>query len=105
MKKLLFTLTFLLVPSVGFAGGVIHNSNVSPEYIRTFTRNAASDSADAAHYNPAGLAWFKDGFYLNMGNQFVSKMYSHSYNDGSTTTTWKDEKPVLLYPNLFGVFN
>jgi long-chain fatty acid transport protein len=87
------------------AGSVIHNSNVSPEYIRTFTRNASSDAADAAHYNPAGTVWMANGLYLSIGNQFIMKEYSHSNTNASgVTTTWKDNKPVFLFPNMYVMF-
>lgn len=38
------------------AGGVINKQNLSADYLRTLNRNAATDMADAAAFNPAGTA-------------------------------------------------
>lgn len=91
----------LLLPAVAFAGGVIHNSNVSPEYISSFTRNASIDGADLVHYNAAGAVWMPRGLYLSVGNQFIAKEYSHTYEG----TTYKDNEPVFLFPDLFAIYN
>lgn len=45
----------------------------STEYVRTLNRNASTD-ADAAFYNPAGLAMMdKTGLYINFSNQTLHK--------------------------------
>lgn len=45
----------------------------STEYVRTLNRNASTD-ADAAFYNPAGLAFMdKSGLYINFSNQTLHK--------------------------------
>ena len=46
------------------AGGIINKQNLSADYMRTLNRNAATDMADAAVYNPAGTAMMQDGLYL-----------------------------------------
>jgi len=56
--------------SVLFAGGMVHNSNQSAEYMRTLNRNASTD-LDAAFFNPAGLTTLNDGFYLYLSNQTI----------------------------------
>jgi hypothetical protein len=38
--------------STAFAGAIDNKTNWSAEYIRTFNRNAATDYADIAAYNP-----------------------------------------------------
>ncbi|HPS59304.1 MAG TPA: outer membrane protein transport protein [Spirochaetota bacterium] len=49
----------------------------STEYIRTLNRNASTD-ADAAFYNPAGLAFMKQtGLYINFSNNM---MYKNKYS-------------------------
>ena len=52
-----------LAPSL-WAGSIINKTNLSADFIRTLNRNAATDMADAAVYNPAGTAMMKDGLYL-----------------------------------------
>ncbi|UCF55710.1 MAG: long-chain fatty acid transport protein, partial [Deltaproteobacteria bacterium] len=65
MKKLvtfLFVVGFIFSASSSlFAGGIDTKSNLSAEYIRTLNRNAATDSADAVVYNPAGVMKMEDG--------------------------------------------
>ncbi|NCC45283.1 MAG: hypothetical protein EOM18_17245, partial [Clostridia bacterium] len=68
----------------------------SAAYVRSGTRNAATDAADAAVYNQAGTAFMKDGFHLEMGNQVLLKEYSHKAN----TVKYTDNTPVYLFPNL-----
>ena len=47
------------------AGGVDNKTNWSAEYIRTLNRNAATDYADIAAYNPAGTVKLDEGFIIN----------------------------------------
>ncbi len=47
-----------------YAGGIINKQNLSADYIRTLNRNAATDMADAAAFNPAGTAMMQDGLYV-----------------------------------------
>lgn len=77
MKKL-FTLLFVggLIFSTAsplIAGGVDNKHNFSAEYIRTLNRNAATDSADAVAYNPAGVVKMEDGLYVSLSGQYVKK--------------------------------
>ncbi len=98
MKKalvLLMALAVVLVSVNVFAGGAIQNSNLSAEYMRTLNRQAATDSADAAIYNPAGMALLQNGLYVNLGNQFVFKTYSAEL----AGTTYETTEPSLLFPN------
>ncbi|MBW1744497.1 MAG: hypothetical protein JRJ47_13875, partial [Deltaproteobacteria bacterium] len=66
-------LAFLCVSALVFcltspvmAGGIDNKHNFSAEYIRTLNRNAATDSADATVYNPAGVVRMEDGLYGNL---------------------------------------
>ncbi|MBU1221966.1 outer membrane beta-barrel protein [Myxococcota bacterium] len=104
MKKLFSVLSMTLImgfSSSVFAGGIIHNSNLSPEYARTLTRNGSTDGADIAHYNPAGIVFLPEGTIIAVGNQFIFKKYSHK----SDSFTFTDDKPVFLFPSLFAVHN
>jgi len=50
----------------------------STEYVRTLNRNASTD-ADAAFYNPAGLAFMKaTGLYINFSNSILHKKKMHT---------------------------
>ncbi|MFQ6614280.1 MAG: hypothetical protein ACE5D1_05495 [Fidelibacterota bacterium] len=69
-RKLVTVLVGLLVSNGLFAGGMVHNSNQSAEYMRTLNRNASTD-LDAAFFNPAGLTKLPDGFHLYLSNQTI----------------------------------
>ena len=60
----------ICMPLPAIAGGIFVNSQQSAEYVRLFNRNAATDNADIAYYNMAGLTKMKDGQYLNGSNMF-----------------------------------
>jgi long-chain fatty acid transport protein len=91
--------TTLLVGSAR-AGSVDYLSNQSADYMRTFARNAATDSADVAFYNPAGAAFLRDGLYLNLNTQHVLKYYSIQYEG----TSYESNKPTPILPTLFAVW-
>ncbi len=102
MKKTLFVLLFfaLIFSTEGlFASGMDENPNQSVNYIRTSKRNAATDAADAAFYNPAGTVKLADGMHLNVGTQYVVRKHEHE----AAGTTYTDEGPVF-FPNLHMVW-
>ena len=59
MKKILVVLCvagfIVSLASPLMAGGIINKQNLSSEYLRTISRNAATDAADATVFNPAGV--------------------------------------------------
>jgi long-chain fatty acid transport protein len=103
MKRLV---VFLCVSALVFAvaiplmaGGIENKHNYSAEYIRTLNRNAATDSADAVVYNPAGVVKMADGFYVNLSGQYVFKDYSNTVGG----TEFDQDKPDIA-PSLFALF-
>jgi len=104
MKKILLctgglVLSFAFV-SAAYGGAIDNKTNWSAEYIRTFNRNAATDYADIAAYNPAGTVKLQEGFTLNGSLQYVTKEYENIING----TSFKSDEPSYL-PGLFAVFN
>ena len=103
MKKLLVSLCVagLMVSSASFlfAGGIENKHNWSAEYIRTLNRNAATDSADAVVYNPAGVMKMEDGLYLNLTGQYVLKEYSNTF----AGIEYDTDEPDLV-PSLFTLY-
>jgi long-chain fatty acid transport protein len=79
-----------------FAGGIDNKTAWSAEYIRTFNRNAATDSADIVMYNPAGTTKMEDGFYGNLSVLYVAKDYSNNING----TEFDQDEPSYI-PGLF----
>jgi len=103
MKKL-FTflgtvgLVFFLISSVS-AGGIDNKQNFSVEYLRTFSRNAATDAADVVAYNPAGVMKLEDGGYVNLAIFHALKVYSNTIGG----IEYESDVPSTV-PGLFGVY-
>lgn len=106
MKKILTAGTAMIL-SAGFvfASGIENKSNLSVGALRNLCRNIECERPEAAFYNIAGTTFLKDGFYVELGNQFVIKEYSNTLKTG-TSLDYKatDNTPVLLYPNADIVF-
>jgi long-chain fatty acid transport protein len=103
MKKALVLfcmLAMLIVGSDVFAGSIDYLTNQSPEYMMSFTRTAATDSADIANYNPAGTVFMaKNGLYLNAGVQYLMKPYEQTAGG----TTYEQDEPSII-PNFYAVY-
>jgi long-chain fatty acid transport protein len=113
MKKLLFSFCavglILFLSAQVMAGGAINRTNWSAEYIRTLNRNAATDAADIALYNPAGTVKMDDGFYGNISVHYASKNYANNIDFGTNaiqpafSEQRESDKPSFI-PGLFGVY-
>ena len=103
MKKFITVLFLsslvLLTSSPLIAGGITNKQNLSIEYIRTSSRNAAMDSADAAVFNPAGVTQMGDGFYINTGAFYALKDYSNKIGG----TEYSSDEPSIV-PSLIGLY-
>ncbi|HQI00775.1 MAG TPA: hypothetical protein PLA18_05845, partial [Deltaproteobacteria bacterium] len=97
---LLLMLGFLLVGTAAFAGNIDYLSNQSVEYLMNFSRNGATDAADIATYNPAGLVFLpKDGMYINSSYQYIYLRFSESYRG----QRFEQDQPNPI-PALFTVY-
>jgi long-chain fatty acid transport protein len=88
-----------------FAGGIDNKHNWSAEWVRSLNRNAATDSADAVSYNPAGVMKMDDGFYLNLTGQLALKDYSNTEPNTApfSGTEYSTDEPDFV-PSLFGLY-
>jgi len=98
MKRWLLTVLILGMAVPAFGGGIDNKQNFSAAYVGSLSRNAATDGADAAAYNPAGLMLLKNGTYLEVDLQPFTFDYDHEFN-GETQTA----SPNLIAPMAFGV--
>lgn len=82
-------------------------TNLSPEWIRTGARNASTDGTDILAYNPAGMAFLKSGFHVNIGNQSFLRKPSHEFDLGYGMGVEKYEQDGndLFVPNLYLSYN
>ena len=60
----------LLLVGFAFAGGIVHNTNHSADFIRLMNRNASTD-VDAVYFNPAGLTYLNDGLHFYLSSQTI----------------------------------
>jgi long-chain fatty acid transport protein len=92
-----------------WAGGIINKSNLSADYFRSLTRNAATDAADIVAYNPAGVMKMDNGLYTKLDILYVAKDYSNTVPNqagvpfsGEDGTFSSDEPSVV--PGFFAVY-
>ena len=109
MKKILLCAGSLILSfacvSAAYAGAIDNKTNWSAEYIRTFNRNAATDYADIAAYNPAGTIKLHEGFTLNGSLQYVTKEYENNITLGPGVVYNFDSDEPSYIPGLFAVYN
>ena len=101
-KRFVFLcIVFLITASASplFAGGIDNKTNWSAEWVRMLNRNAATDSADAVSYNPAGVMKMDNGLYLNATGQYAMKDYSNTFNG----TKYETDEPDFV-PSLFALY-
>ena len=103
MRKILVVLCvagfIVSLASPLMAGGIENKHNWSAEWVRTLNRNAATDSADAVAYNPAGVMKMEDGIYVNFTGQYGLKEYSNKF----LGTKYETDEPDFI-PSLFGLY-
>ncbi len=97
MKNFKITLLTFFLVSTGCEGWLYASEfGRSVSFTRTQGRAAAVGSLDAAYYNPAGLAAIKDGFYIDVGYQVMTKTtaYEAFHMNG------EDNTPSMFIPNF-----
>jgi long-chain fatty acid transport protein len=90
------------------AGGIINKQNLSADYMRTLNRNAATDMADAAVFNPAGTAMMDNGMYLKADAIYLNKDYTNQLPNAIGPLnlgggTLESNEPSVI-PGLFAVY-
>ncbi len=113
MKKVLICVgglaLFCAFTATAFAGAIDNRTNWSAEWVRTLNRNAATDYADIAMYNPAGTVKLNEGFTLNGSLQIGLKDYTNTISLPAAIpytgcTTCESDEPSYI-PGIFGVYN
>ena len=103
MRKVLIgiaTFSLILAGAASvYAGAYVNKTNWSAEYIRTLNRNAATDYADIAAFNPAGTVKLQEGFTVNASLQYLDKDYKN-YVDGMKFESDKSS----TFPGVFGIY-
>ena len=105
MKRVTAVLILMLIAASLFAGGIENNTNMSAGYMRNPSKNTETKKPDAVFYNPAGTAFMEEGFYIELGNQFINLNYTNEAMDTPLSGDFSAVNPILLYPNGEIVFN
>ena len=70
MKRIFSTIAIASLALSSFAGGLLTNTNQSAAFVRNPMRYASLET-DAIYFNPAGTAFFKEGWALSANWQMV----------------------------------
>ncbi len=98
MNKCLIIILLLTSP-VAFASDIGNNNSFSPDYLRTLSRSASTET-DAAFYNPAGLTFLSDGLYIQLNNQMWDVLVDVDWRD----QVYKSRAGVILAPSAAVVY-
>ncbi|MDR2767916.1 MAG: hypothetical protein LBB82_06275, partial [Treponema sp.] len=108
MKKFTFLLLALVLPVAAgnlFAGSLDSLSNQSERFMMTTSRNAATDAADIAAFNPAGIVFLPKGLHIDVSVQTLLKFYEQQAKLGANEKTFEQDLPTWALPNLYVVYN
>ena len=90
----------VLTASPLYAGGIINKQNQSADYMRTLNRHAATDYADIAVYNPAGIMKMENGSYGKLDIMYFDKDYANTVPGFGELS--QDEPSII--PGAFAVY-
>ena len=100
MKKVYLSLMLGMNVLMGFAVGLVSNTNMSPAYLRMPAREGMID-IDGVYYNPAGTAFLENGFHIHLSIQ-------SAFQERKNTVTFAPfalNKAYLGDPGYSRVFN
>lgn len=124
MKKSFLAASIIALAGNAFAGGYLTNTNQSIYFLRNPARDAAI-GIDGVYYNPAGAAFYNDGFHIQFNWQnahqkrdayasypipvLPSPLYNYNFGnppntpDGGREFTGRVDVPIQ--PSLFALYN
>ncbi len=97
-------LAALLFPALAQGGGIVTNTNQSASFLRKPAQDAVID-ATGTYYNPAGLAFLKDGFHFSLSNQTISQTRDISSTfPGLARKEFEGSVFAPLFPTVYAVY-
>ena len=104
MKGKLIVVLVLMCAHLGITGGILTNTNQSAQFVRTLSRNAATD-IDAVYFNPAGTSALSEGLHIALYNQtiFQEKTVNNSY-PLLAQNEFVGKVNVPFFPNLYAIY-
>jgi long-chain fatty acid transport protein len=105
--KLSVTLVIMMLSAMVSSAQIDNLTNLSPEWVRTGARNAATDAPDAAVYNPAGMSRLSRGVHISIGNQSLFRKPVHEYDlgFGKGMQSSGQNGADLFLPSLYASYN
>lgn len=113
IKKIAF-MTLMIASALSVnAGGLLTNTNQGIAFLRNPARDAAI-GIDGVYSNPAGVAFMKEGFHLNLNWQAAVQTrtvwttnpnYALNVNDPSTTKKYEGKAFVPFLPSVQAAYN
>ena len=101
MKRIFSTIVFASLALSTFAGGLLTNTNQSASFVRNPMRYASLET-DAIYFNPAGTAFFKDGWALSANWQMIWQ--DRDVNSALTNKSYKGEVYVPCMPTILASY-
>ena len=101
MKRIFSTIVFASLALSTFAGGLLTNTNQSASFVRNPARYASLET-DAIYFNPAGTAFFKEGWALSANWQMIWQ--DRDVTDLYTNKTYKGEVYVPCMPTIMAAY-
>ena len=99
IKRVLSTIAVASFAIASFAGGLLTNTNQSASFVRNPSRYASLD-ADAIYFNPAGTAFFKEGWAFSANWQMIWQ--NRDVNNGGKE--YKGKVYVPCMPTFFAAY-
>jgi len=117
-KKSLLVASIIALAGNAFAGGYLTNTNQSIYFLRNPARDA-SIGIDGVYYNPAGAAFYNDGFHIQFNWQNAHQKRDAYASYGQLFALNKENPPsmtdfgreftgrvdVPIQPSLFALYN
>ena len=101
MKRIFSTIAIASLALSTFAGGLLTNTNQSASFVRNPMRYASLET-DAIYFNPAGTAFFKEGWALSANWQMVWQ--DRDVESALTGKSYKGEVYVPCMPTVMASY-
>ena len=103
MKRFFSTIIFASLALTTFAGGLRTNTNQSSSFVRNPARYASLET-DAIYFNPAGTAFFKEGWSFSANWQMIWQQRDAIDKTNGRNNEYKGKVYVPCMPTLFAAY-
>ncbi len=101
MKRIFSTIAIASLALSTFAGGLLTNTNQSASFVRNPMRYASLET-DAIYFNPAGTAFFKEGWAISANWQMIWQ--DRDVTSALTNKSYKGEVYVPCMPTILASY-